>query len=337
MTHPIGIFLLLCLSITLRPIDAAHSATPGDIDPAHRKPFIFTISSHDFQSFPEFRRETRVYKKAGKHEILLDLYLLAGQTLRPAVVFIHGGGFILGNRTSFPDPLRDALLVAGYNIVSIDHRLAPESKLISIIQDVKDAYVWLRQNGPTYRIDPNHLGVIGCSAGGYLAIAVGALTSAKPRTIVLVSALTDLGYYLNATPNGRPSFSRTTVPYNQVRPGPISEGDEKGRLQLCQFLIDNGWFLYEVLGFHPREESERLKELMMIPKITEHFPPTLVIHARQDEVIPFSEAQKLVNRLAELNIAHQFHQEEKGHNAYILLRCPLAITALVGFLDRHLR
>ena len=52
-------------------------------------------------------------------------------------------------------------------IISIDYRLAPQAKLQQIIQDLQDAYQWVRADGPKlFRIDPNRIAVVGHSAGG---------------------------------------------------------------------------------------------------------------------------------------------------------------------------
>src|SRR5437016_5536073 len=71
-------------------------------------------------------------------------------TIRPVVVFIHGGALMMGDRklTSRPGSLLKALLDGGYVVVSIDYRLAPQVKLPAIIEDLRDACNWVRKRGP---------------------------------------------------------------------------------------------------------------------------------------------------------------------------------------------
>ena len=63
------------------------------------------------------------------------------------------------------------LVNAGYCVASIDYRLAPETKLPQIIEDLEDAFRWLRMNGrEKLRVDPSKIAVLGACAGGYLTL-----------------------------------------------------------------------------------------------------------------------------------------------------------------------
>ena len=64
------------------------------------------------------------------------------------VVWIHGGALIMGHRGGIDRALLGALTKAGYVVVSIDYRLAPETKLPAIVEDVQDACRWVRERGP---------------------------------------------------------------------------------------------------------------------------------------------------------------------------------------------
>ena len=76
-------------------------------------------------------------------------------------------------------------LDAGYTIISIDYRLAPQAKLNDIIEDLVDAYRWVRIDGPKlFRIDPNRIAVVGHSAGGYLTLMAGFRLNPRPAALV---------------------------------------------------------------------------------------------------------------------------------------------------------
>ncbi len=76
-------------------------------------------------------------------------------------------------------------LTAGYTVVSIDYRLAPETKLQAIFEDVRDAYDWVISQGPElFNVDPDRLAVIGHSAGGYLTLMAGFLFHPRPKALV---------------------------------------------------------------------------------------------------------------------------------------------------------
>src|SRR5689334_9054469 len=95
----------------------------------------------------EIRHQTVTYKKAGGCEIRADAYKpLLGKD-RPVAVWIHGGALIMGDRRGIDGTLLSRLLGGDYPVVSIDYRLAPETKLPEILDDVKDAFAWVRGAG----------------------------------------------------------------------------------------------------------------------------------------------------------------------------------------------
>ena len=102
----------------------------------------------------------------------LDLYLPSGNGPFPLMVFIHGGGWMTGdkgNGDSFPTDLNPR----GIAVASINYRLSGEAIFPAQIQDCKAAIRFLRANAAKYKIDPARIGAIGDSAGAHLASLVG--------------------------------------------------------------------------------------------------------------------------------------------------------------------
>jgi para-nitrobenzyl esterase len=121
----------------------------------------------------------------------LDLYQPAGdtQTKRPAIVWVHGGSFCCGDKTS-PEIVDEANTFAkmGYVAVSINYRLlapagscsgatagssACTTAALEAKHDAQAAVRWLRSKATTYRIDPGRIGIGGSSAGAITATLVG--------------------------------------------------------------------------------------------------------------------------------------------------------------------
>ena len=76
-------------------------------------------------------------------------------------------------------------LNAGYTLISIDYRLAPETKLAEIIEDLEDAYAWVRSEGPMlFNIDADKIAIVGHSAGGYLTLMAGFIFKPSPKALV---------------------------------------------------------------------------------------------------------------------------------------------------------
>ena len=113
------------------------------------------------------------YGKVGEEPLLLDIYRnKLSASKRPAVVFIHGGGWESGSKDKPPSLVTD-LARAGFVSISINYRLLPKHKWPAQIHDCKTAIRWLRLSGGQYGIDENKIGVWGVSAGGHLAALLG--------------------------------------------------------------------------------------------------------------------------------------------------------------------
>ena len=92
-------------------------------------------------------KQTYTYKVVGNCEIQADVYEASGRPPRPAILFLHGGALILGSREGIHPGQLDRYLNAGYALISVDYRLAPETKLPAIIEDVQDAVRGQHQPG----------------------------------------------------------------------------------------------------------------------------------------------------------------------------------------------
>jgi acetyl esterase/lipase len=96
----------------------------------------------------EVIKKTFTYKKIGKCELRADVHASPQGGNRPVAVWIHGGALIMGDRRGIDGRLVAELIEAGYVVVSIDYRLAPETKLSEILDDVRDAVAWIHADGP---------------------------------------------------------------------------------------------------------------------------------------------------------------------------------------------
>lgn len=107
--------------------------------------------------------------------IPIDAYVPeAGAGTRPAVLYVHGGGWRNGSRTSFAlgrgfAPTARRLVRAGFAVFSVGYRLAPEHRFPAGANDVSDAIAWIRENAERLGVAPRRIGLLGNSAGGTLA------------------------------------------------------------------------------------------------------------------------------------------------------------------------
>src|SRR5262245_24863745 len=102
-------------------------------------------------------------------EITVRLYAPAGAGPHPALVFYHGGGWVIGDLDTHDGLCRTLTNAAGCIVASVDYRLAPETKYPAAAEDSYAALVWLAANAARLGIDPRRIAVGGDSAGGNLS------------------------------------------------------------------------------------------------------------------------------------------------------------------------
>ena len=132
------------------------------------------------------RPETFVYKTVDGCEIRADVYYpRSGSGPTPVIVYIHGGALIHGSRKDIHPRQLQLYLDSGYAVVTIDYHLAPETMLPLIIEDLQDAFRWLRERGADLlHLDSKRIAVIGHSAGGYLTLMAGFSVYPRPKALV---------------------------------------------------------------------------------------------------------------------------------------------------------
>jgi acetyl esterase/lipase len=274
-------------------VGTAALATSTDVLPADDKP----------------DRQTHTFKTVDKCAIKADVFG-AGEQMRPVVMWIHGGALIMGNRAGIDPALRDALVKAGCVVVSIDYRLAPETKLPGILEDVADAYRWLRDKGPQlFKADPDRIAVMGGSAGGYLTLTTGYRQEPRPRALVSFWGYGDIAGAWYSRPD--PFYAKMpAVPkdeaYKAVGDKPLSEvtgKNSRGRFYL--YCRQQGIWPKEVAGLDPDKEPKAFDPFCPIRNVSAKYPPTLLIHGTKDTDVPYELSESMDKELAKHQVPHE--------------------------------
>jgi triacylglycerol lipase len=113
----------------------------------------------------------------GAPEVPVTIYRPRGsEAVLPCILHIHGGGYVVGSAAAQEALHRPLSADLGCCIVSVDYRLAPETRFPGAVEDCYAALAWVVANAAELKIDPARIGLMGESAGGGLAAALALLT-----------------------------------------------------------------------------------------------------------------------------------------------------------------
>lgn len=101
----------------------------------------------------------------------LRVYRSDGQENKPCIIYLHGGGFILGNPDTHDGIVSRLCLYSGATVISVDYKLAPEFKYPVPLLEVAYVTNHIRENAAQFRINPEKISYAGDSAGAYLSLA----------------------------------------------------------------------------------------------------------------------------------------------------------------------
>jgi acetyl esterase/lipase len=255
------------------------------------------------------------YKTAGDLAIKADVHGAEAGASRAAILWIHGGALIFGHRIELADAADqlDLYLDRDYVVVSIDYRLAPATRLDEIQRDVADAHAWLRREGPAaFGIDPDRIGVVGHSAGAYLALSLGFRAEPRPRALVSFYGYGTLGWYTEPSAGyleeGEIDADDPDIVAVQSGPpianSPLSQLDRRGKFYV--YCRQTGRWPIEVAGRDPATDPSFFAGQEPLRNVTADYPPTMLLHGQRDDDVPFAEASAMFDALEEAGVRADF-------------------------------
>jgi acetyl esterase/lipase len=291
-------------------------------------------------------KQTFTYKMVDGCALQADVYISRPLIPRPVLLWIHGGALIFGSRSHIQPYQLAAYLRAGFTVVSIDYRLAPETKLAQIIEDLQDAYTWIQTRGrDMFKLDNGRVAVAGHSAGGYLALMAGFCVQPRPRAIVAFYGYGDIGGTWYSRPDpfycSLPAVSAEEA-RRAVGASVVSEGPVEARLPFYHYCRQTGRWPLEVTGHDPDREPAWYAGYCPLHNVTPDYPPTLLIHGVPDTDVPYAQSQQMAQQLAARRVEHRLitlptlghafdSQQGAGQSAEVLD----VLGQVVEFLQRH--
>ena len=241
---------------------------------------LVTMSCARGQAPPEVRSQNDItYTKVGDRELKLDMTRPAeGDGPFPAVVVIHGGAWRAGNKADV-HAVMSMLAQHGYVTISPQYRFCPKDLFPAQVYDVKAAVRWLRTHAAEYKVDPDHIGATGFSAGGHLSLMLG-LTGPND------------GLEGENLPADAPS-SRVQAVVNFFGPTDFAASDLPD--------VSKG-LLKDFLGGTPAEKPELTKQASPVTFTTSDDPPILTFQGTKDPLVPHTQAFTLTDALTKAGV-----------------------------------
>jgi acetyl esterase len=218
------------------------------------------------------------YGRAGDAPLLLDASIPEGSGPFPAVIIVHGGGWIGGHREHSVQPLFEPLSKAGFAWFSISYRLATSFMQLGVaVDDVQSAVAFVKANAHRYNVDPDRLAILGESAGAHLAALAVERAPASVAAVVALYPPTDL---VSLAGNARsiPESLRQVV-----------------RAAGMEGLIT---------GY--------LRELSPIAHVKPGLPPFLLIHGTADTIVPYNQSEQMLAKLLENGVKAELMTVDGG-------------------------
>ncbi len=205
------------------------------------------------------------YGEAGGEKLLLDAHVPAGDGKFPVVLIVHGGGWMTGDREKDIVPVF-ASGATNFTWFTIYYRLAPTHRWPACYDDVQTAIRWVKRHAAEYKGDPDHIALLGYSAGGQLVTLTGTRTNADTRVqaIAAFAPPTDL----------------------------VADNERRGGLSISMRNLFN-------CDSTNLTESVRavLKENSPLTHVQPGLPPFLIIQGSADKTVPANQSLAFQEKL----------------------------------------
>ncbi len=251
------------------------------------------------------------YARVAGRRLRLDVHLplRTDGGLRPAVIQVHGGGWVVGDKREQGRPLLAHLSAHGFVGFNVNYRLSPSATFPDHLVDIKRAIAWVREHAAENGVDPSFVAVTGGSAGGHL-VAMAALTAGQARfqpgfetaDTSVQAAIPLYGIYdlINRNARHAPGFHDLVLE----------------PLVIKALLAD---------------EPEKFVDASPMTHVGPDAPPFFVIHGDRDTMAPLADARDFVAELRK--VSHEpvlFAEIAGGQHAFDVFLSPRSLPVIQG-------
>jgi acetyl esterase/lipase len=228
----------------------------------------------------------------------MDTYLPNGTGPFPAIIYIHGGGWVEGNRSDFSD-IAELYAKRGIAGFSISYTLAAgnHSSWPQDIKDVISALTYIRENAELYHLDMNRIAVMGSSAGAHLGSLIGTLTGDEP--------------FLTNHTFAKPLHSQVCMVINYDG---VVDLEFVGQNSTENLVLLNNIVGSQFGGVSYSQNPALWREASPVTYISATDPLFVFVHGTEDRIVPIQVAQSFNNKLQAAGVQTRFIQIDGDHD-----------------------
>jgi acetyl esterase/lipase len=254
-----------------------------------------------------------VYSRVGRTELRLDIaYPVEGTGPFPAVVVLYGGAWRTGNKWGNRSTLAQ-FARRGYVAISPQYRHCPRDIFPAQVHDVKAAVRWLRAHAAEYRVDVDHVGAMGFSAGGHLSMMLGVTGP-------------DDGLEGDVPP-GSPS-SKVQAVVNFFGPSDLTATDVPD--------ISVG-LVRDFLGAWNTARPDLAARASPLTYLSKDDAPILIFHGTKDQLVPPSQATKLAEAMSRVGLPGRLELLVGEGHGWTGREMKRTMNDTYDFFEEHLR
>jgi acetyl esterase/lipase len=225
-----------------------------------------------FAGTPKIAYRSITYVTYPDTSLTLDYYPSQVVGKKPCVIVVHGGSWSSGDSQQLPE-LNSYLAVRGYNVASINYRMAPKYQNPAPVQDIQAALKFLTQHAAELHIDSTKFVLLGRSAGSQIALlAAYTLHDKQLKGVIDFYGPVDMvwGY---------------SIPSNPL-------------------IMDSRKVMGDYIGGTYKQVPQKFAASSPIEFVDKQSPPTLIIHGHNDVLVAYEHSRRLNEKLNNNNIKH---------------------------------
>jgi acetyl esterase/lipase len=231
------------------------------------------------------------FYRDGALSLRLDVHRPKNTALRgPTLIYVHGGGWVIGHRDRQGLPLMQHLASRGWVCFSVDYRLSPRGTFPEHLIDVKRAIAWVREHASEYGADTSFVALAGNSAGGHLA-ALAALTPNFPEY--------------------QPGFEKLDTSVDACL-GFYGVYDLLDRHEHWPHGGMKRLLEKHVMKLARSTSREAYDAASPVARVNVDAPPFLIVHGECDSLVPVAEARRFAEALRKVSRAPVTYVEVPG-------------------------